>query len=91
MPSSKSIYKHPGGMREERAHLLSHSSDGADYSGDSGVSTNSTNLPRPIQAARSASLQLVAEMDPTNSKGYKEKESDPDSHSGFLDLDDTSD
>ncbi|CAG7731744.1 unnamed protein product [Allacma fusca] len=48
------VYKHPGGLREERAHLLS-TSDGADYSGDSGVSTST--LPRPIQAARSASLQ----------------------------------
>ena len=81
------MYKHPGGLREERAHLLS-TSDGADYnSGDSGVSTST--LPRPIQAARSAGLQLVAQMDPKEDvdlKGPKDK--DPDSHS-FMDLTDT--
>jgi hypothetical protein len=49
-------------MREERAHLLS-SSDGIDYSGNESGLSSSSSLPRPIQAARSASLQLVAEMD----------------------------
>jgi ABC-type Fe3+-siderophore transport system permease subunit len=71
MPSK--VYRHPGGKGEERAHLLS-ISDGVDYNSsgapDEGVST--ANLPRPIQAARSASLQLVAEMNsnaPSNSNG----------------------
>ncbi len=53
MPSK--VYRHPGGMREERAHLLS-SSDGPDYnsSTEGGVT------------ARSVSLDLVAEMNGSN-------------------------
>jgi len=63
MPSK--VYRHPGGLIEERARLLS-ISDGVDYQSGSeaGMSSSSTAaLPRPLQAARSASLQLVAEMD----------------------------
>ena len=62
MPSK--VYRHPGGLGEERARLLS-ISDGVDYqSGSEGGASSSTSaLPRPLQAARSASLQLVAEMD----------------------------
>jgi len=75
MPSK--VYRHPGGMREERAHLLS-SSDGVDYSGNESGMSSSSVLPRPIQAARSASLQLVAEMEPKD---------EDDCHSGpFTDL-----
>lgn len=74
------VYRHPGGMREERAHLLS-SSDGVDYNSGN-ESASSSSLPRPIHAARSASLQLVAEMD-----SKQEKEEDVDVHSGpFTDL-----
>lgn len=51
MPSK--VYRHPGGMREERAHLLS-SSDGPDY--NSGTEATGGSL----RAARSASLDLVA-------------------------------
>jgi len=84
------VYRHPGGLREERAHLLS-TSDGADYnSGDGGsVSSHSSSVgPRQVQVARSASLQLVAEMVPNNPGARK----DPDAEdSAFTDLTDEND
>lgn len=54
MPSK--VYRHPGGMREERAHLLS-SSEAPDYNSGAEGSASAG-----VRAARNASLDLVAEM-----------------------------
>ncbi len=81
MPSSK-VYRHSGGLGEERARLLS-ISDGVDYQSGSesgGVSSSTSALPRPLQAARSASLQLVAEMDSSSAtaEAVVKSKSDPE-------------
>lgn len=60
MPSR--VYRHPGGMREERAHLLS-TADG-DNASSSG----------PVQAAAKG---LAAEMDSTSPPGSMDDD-DPD-------------
>lgn len=68
MPSK--VYRHPGGRSTERAHLLS-VSDGAGYqsgvNGSEGSNSTSTGQKQPLQAAKSASLSLVAGMEPSES------------------------
>jgi len=59
MPSR--VYRHPGGLREERAHLLSTSE------GENPASS------APVQAA---AVRLVAEMDPKNPKRGEEDDPD---------------
>lgn len=71
MPSK--VYRHPGGLREERAHLLS-SSDGPDYnSGNEGASSSL------VCKSKSASLELVAELNDN-------REATVDVHDVFTDL-----
>lgn len=69
MPSR--VYRHPGGLREERAHLLSESENTA------GGSSSAA----PVQAA---AVRLVAEMDPKSPRKVADDEDDDGNN--FTDL-----
>lgn len=68
MPSR--VYRHPGGLREERAHLLSESEN--QPSSSSG----------PVQAA---AVRMVAEIDPKNPRNVPQDDEDQDG-GNFTDL-----
>lgn len=70
MPSR--VYRHPGGLREERAHLLSESDQS-----NAGASS------APVQAA---AARMVAEMDPKSPRRSIIADDEDDEGSHFTDL-----